>query len=142
MIERALCFVFSSPLCFGIGIVLPSDKPLTGSKQAPLDNSHIHCTVNFMDNLNIKGIEDDNPRRRGKTRGKARRPFAIEARLVHDPDAPSILVSRQLGLGKWWVRGRYTTSSRRDQAYAALVKKEASSHIPRWARWEFRKRDD
>lgn len=98
--------------------------------------------VNLMDNLNIKGIEDDKPRRRGKTRGKARKPFAIEARLVLDPDAPKESVMRQLGLGKWWVWGRYKTASRRDQAYAALVNKEARSHLPGWSRWEYRRGDD
>lgn len=97
-----------------------------------------------MDNLNIKGIREDEPHVRGhiRPRGKARKLFAIESRLVHDPDAPKQLVSRQLGLGGWWVHGRYKTASRRDQAYAAMVRKEADSNFPRWARWEFRKRDD
>lgn len=100
-------------------------------------------TVNIVDNLNIKGIrEDEPPRRRGKTRGKARKPFAIESRLVHDPDASRHCVMRQLGLGEWWVCRRYTTATRRDQAYAALVKKEAAGRLPRWAHWEYRKRDD
>ncbi len=94
-----------------------------------------------MDNLNIKGIEDDVPRRRGKKRG-GRKPFAIESRLVPDPAMPKRSVLRQLGLGKWWVWGRYETSSRRDQAYAALVKKEGAANLPRWSRWEHRKRND
>ncbi len=95
-----------------------------------------------MDNLNIKGIEDDMPRRRGKTRGKVRKPFALECRMAPSPDAPKRSVLRQLNLKKWWVWGRYTTSSRRDQAYAALVKREAASTWPRWSHWEYRKRDD
>jgi hypothetical protein len=96
----------------------------------------------MTDNLAIKGIEDDTPRRHGKTRGKSRKPFAIESRLVHNPDAPEHLASRQLGLKKWWVWGRYETAPRRDQAYAALVKREERTALPRWSCWEYRKRDD
>lgn len=159
-----------SPLCFGIGLMRregtsPSEKPLTGSKRGPSwtpnqpDRPYrkggppfgvgrdpagllLHHITNLMDNLNIKGIrENEPPARRGK-KSRGRKLFAIESRLVHDPDAPKRLVSRQLGLGKWWVWSRYETALRRDQAYAALVRKESDSNLPRWARWEFRKRDD
>ena len=106
--------------------------------EAPLDTG-IPYAGKPMDNLNIKGIEDDKPRRRGKTRGKTRKPFAIESRLVHDPDLPRRSVLRQFGLGEWGVWGRYMTASRRDQAYAALVKREAASRLPRWGSWRYRK---
>ena len=105
------------------------------------DTTLLHCTVNFMDNLNIRGIEDDKPRRRGKKR-VGRKPFAIEARLVDDPDVPKHSVMRQIGLGSWSVWGRYETAFRRDQAYATLVKKEATNNLPRWSRWEFKKHND
>jgi hypothetical protein len=97
-----------------------------------------------MDNLNIKGIREDEPHVRGRAhpRDKKRKPFAIEARLGHDSDAPKQLVSRQLGLGDWGVWGRYKTAAHRDQAYAALVKREAANRLPRWGSWEYRKRDD
>ncbi len=95
-----------------------------------------------MDNLNIKGIQDDAPRRRGKVRGTARKPFAVECRIVYPKDAPRDCVFRTLGLGGWWVHGRYESASRRDQAYAALVKKEDANRLPNWGHWEFRKRDD
>ena len=92
-----------------------------------------------MDNLNIKGIEDDTPRRRGKVRGKARKSFAIEARLARNPEAPKNSV---FGREKWGIWSRYKTALCRDQAYAALVKKEATGRIRRWGHWEYRKRDD
>ncbi len=96
----------------------------------------------MVDNLNIKGVEDDTPRRRGKVRGKARKPFAIESRIVYPDDAPAHCISRALGPGTWGVWGRYETASRRDQAYAALVKREAAGRIRRWGYWEYRKHDD
>ena len=99
----------------------------------------LHCTVNIMDNLNIRGIQDDTPRRCGKTRGKARKPFAIEARLALKPHTPKKSVFWQLGLKKWWVWGRYKTASRRDQAYAALVKREERDRHKYWGHWEYRK---
>jgi hypothetical protein len=102
-----------------------------------------HCTVKFMDNLNIYGIPDDEPRpSRGKPRGKRRKPFAIECRLVPNPNTDSSTVMRaRLGLRTWWTWGRYETATRRDQAYAALVKKQLSTP-PYWWKWEYRKRDD
>ncbi len=89
-----------------------------------------------MDNLSIKGIESDTPRHRGKKR-RGRKPFVIEARLVRDSKA---LRKALFGLGNWWVWGRYKSAFRRDQAFAALVKKETG--IPGWSHWKFRKRDD
>jgi len=99
--------------------------------------SRYYVELKPLDNLNIKGIRDDEPVRRGKKRG-GRKPFAIEAHLDHDPDA----LMRQLSLDRWWVWRRYETASRRDQAYATLVKKEQTNHIPQWGHWEYRKRDD
>lgn len=98
----------------------------------------------MADNLNIKGIRDDEPHARGRARprGRQRKLFAIEGRNVYPEDASTNCVFRALGLGEWWVHGRYETASRRDQAYAALVRREAASRIPRWGCWEYRKRDD
>lgn len=98
----------------------------------------------MADNLNIKGIRDDEPHARGRAhpRGKRRKPFVIESRIVSPEDAPKECVFRALGLGEWWAHGRYETASRRDQAYAAMVKKENMARIPHWGHWEYRKRDD
>jgi len=82
------------------------------------------------DNLANFGIEDDTPRRRGKKRGGRKR-FAIEARL---PRHVSPGLAFMLGLRDWAVHSRYPTRARRDQALAALVKKERNSIWP----WEFR----
>ena len=46
---------------------------------------------------------------------------------------------RQLRVYGWGVWGRYRTQAARDQAYAALVKKEGNTD-PRWSYWEFRKK--
>ena len=84
----------------------------------------------MADNLNIKGIESDEPvgSKRLKPRGKRRKPFAIEWRNT-----------RWKWFRDWSVYSRYTTAARRDQAYAVLVKKEGSHG---WGpSWEFRKRD-
>ena len=95
-----------------------------------------------MDNLNIRGIEDDSPRRRGKVRGKARKPFAIESRIAYDENVCMNSGLRILDSGEWGTWGRYETASRRDQAYAALVKREAANRLPCWGSWEYKKRDD
>jgi hypothetical protein len=94
-----------------------------------------------MDNLNIYGVPSDEPRpSRGKPRGKRRKPFAIECRRVPNPDAALTTVMRaRLKLKTWWVWGRYETAARRDQAYAALVKKQLSTP-PYWWKWEYRKK--
>jgi hypothetical protein len=91
----------------------------------------------MADNLAIKGIEDDTPRRRGK-KCRSRKLFAIESRYRPD-DRRSVF--RCLNLYSWWVHGHYETASRRDQAYAALVKKEKNARRP-WGRITYRKRDD
>jgi hypothetical protein len=97
-----------------------------------------------MDNLNIKGIRDDEPHVRGRIRprGKKRKPFVIESRIVYPDDIPRHSIFPALGLNDWSVHCRYHTESARDQAYAAMVKKENTARIPRWGYWEFRKRDD
>lgn len=94
-----------------------------------------------MDNLAIKGLDDESPARRGKKR-RGRKPFIIEARLVVDPETSKHSIMRQLGVGNWWAWGRYETAARRDQAYAALVRKAAATRLPRWSHWEYRKSDD
>lgn len=105
---------------------------------------HIHRMLKMADNLNIKGIRDDEPHARGRAHphGKRRKPFALECRLVHDPDAHPNCIFSTLSLGEWWVWRRYTTASRRDQAYATLVRKEEAGRISRWSRWGYRKHDD
>ena len=92
-----------------------------------------------MDNLNIKGIENDAPRRRGKKRG--RKPFVLQARFVPGPN-----YRRSPGLGwlfrtlaHWYTHSRYHTESARDQAYAALVKKADVDHMRDWHHAEYRK---
>jgi hypothetical protein len=92
-----------------------------------------------MDNLNIKGIREDDYRRRGN-RKKGRKRFSIQSR--HRP-GPTY---RPTGLGFLWRRfenwsthSRYHTASARDTAYAALVKKAAVSHMRSWVRIEYRK---
>ena len=79
--------------------------------------------------------DQTNSGRRLKPRGKRRKPFAIECRIQRRVTAS---LARTLGLQDWWVHSRYTTASRRDQAYAALVKKAQSG----WWRPEYRKRND
>lgn len=110
----------------------------------PADLFLFHHTVKMADNLNIKGIREDEPHERGRAHphGKHRKTFVVESRIVYPENEHPNSVFRTLGLGGWWVHGRYATASRRDQAYAALVKKEATSRIPRWGHWEFRKRND
>ncbi len=95
------------------------------------------------DNLNIKGIESDEfPQgaRRIKARGKRRKPWGIEWRIERHV---SNSLAENLGLYGWSVYNRYTTKARRDQAYAALVKKDATSRLGRsWWQREFRTFDD
>ncbi len=105
-----------------------------GARLLPL--SHI---VSIMDNLNIKGIRDDEPHARGKARprGKVRKLFVLESRIErHVSDG----LAKTLGLWDWWVHSRYTTRARRDQAHAALVKKVPSQ--PAYWKLEYRTRDD
>lgn len=73
--------------------------------------------------------------RRLKPRGKQRKPFVIEWRVKY---SVSSAFARRLGLRGWWAHSRYTTAARRDQAFAALVKK-----APGFGRiqWEYRKRE-
>ncbi len=94
----------------------------------------------FMDNLNIKGIESDVSPGKFKARGKRRKPYIIESRLTGAEGLHPRNVFHSLKLEAWWVRSRYTTATRRDQAYAALVKKERNSYV-NWANWHYRKVD-
>ena len=92
------------------------------------------------DNLDIFGIEDDAPRRRGKKRG-GRKPFVLQARYVRGPKhRPSYgLTWLFKSLEHWYTHSRYRTESARDQAYAALVKKAKSDPLQGLSRQEFRK---
>jgi hypothetical protein len=91
-----------------------------------------------MDNLANFGIKNDETAgsRRLKPRGKQRKPWVIECRIQRHV---SNGLARTLGLQDWWVHGRYSTKNRRDQAYAAVVKKEDTA--PRYWRREWRKVD-
>lgn len=71
--------------------------------------------------------------RRMKTRGKRRKPYVIEWRFVSDRKNS---VFAQMGMDKWHIYNRYETESRRNQAYAVLVKKAKTG----WGSYsEFRK---
>lgn len=94
----------------------------------------------MRDNLNIKGIESDAPQGRhgSKPTRKQRKPFAIEWRTQRSQ------LAETLGLNRWSVWTRYPTRARRDQAYAALVKKADRDGLGLRFGWktEYRKRDD
>ena len=60
-----------------------------------------------MDNLAIKGLDDESPARRGKKR-RGRKLFAIEGRMVY---AEGVARFKLLDLGHWWVHGRYETAA-------------------------------
>lgn len=95
----------------------------------------------MRDNLNIHGIESDAPQGRhgSKPRGKRRKPWAIEWRIQQKAG-----LARTLRLNNWSVYTRYLTEARRDQAYAALVKKTKNDYWGQRFGWitEYRKRDD
>ena len=98
-------------------------------------NREYQRRLNPLDNLNIKGIRDDEPTRWGK-KCRGRKPYVLECQMIHPEIAPPIF-----GLRGWQVWGRYETAVRRDQAYAALVRREESTHHP-WGHITYRKRDD
>jgi len=79
------------------------------------------------DNLGLFGIPEENLQKRNNPRRKRKKPFVIESRL------PNSIV-----IGDWWTHGRYDTESRRDEAYAVLVKKVDNSSYP-WNKMEYRK---
>ena len=98
----------------------------------------------MTDNLRIKGLDpkEQSLDRRFKTRGKRKKPFGIETRTLHDrPRKYSVF--HTLKLHEWYVFSKYETQSRRDQAYAALVRKAENNQFRiRWGiRQEFRKVD-
>ena len=88
----------------------------------------------------IPGAYDDqtNSGRRMKPRGKRRKRFAIEARYI-TLRKNSILNRLTRFTCGWYTHSRYATESSRDQAYAALVKKEERASLPGWGRWKYRK---
>ncbi len=94
-----------------------------------------------MDNQRIKGIESDLPvgSVRHNVRGKQRKLWKIESRLQY-PNAHPRSVFHNLNLQGWGTWSSYTTQARRDQAYAAVVRKEGVRSLL-WAHWEFRKVD-
>lgn len=87
----------------------------------------------------IPGAYDDqlHSGRRMKPRGKRRKRFTIEVRYI--------LLRKNTFLnrlsrydGGWHVYGRYATESSRDQALAAMVKKEKRGFLPGWVSLRFR----
>lgn len=98
-----------------------------------------------MDNLNIKGLREDEPRLRGKKRSGRKR-FVIQARSVAGPAFRKSegLSWLWMSLKEWYTHSRYHTESARDEAYTALVKKEenngwCNSKGERYRRTEYRK---
>jgi hypothetical protein len=90
-----------------------------------------------MDNLSNFGLKDDEIRSSRKSKGGKAKPWKIESRMQHSVASG---LARTLGFRDWWTSGRYTTRARRDQALAALVKKE-DSYIQTWPgfpRFEYR----
>jgi len=79
------------------------------------------------DNLSTHGIESDEARRRGK-KNRGRKGFVLQARSVAGPGYRSTSGLGWLwkSLQKWYTHSRYHTESARDQAYAALVRKDAA----------------
>lgn len=94
----------------------------------------------MTDNLAVKGIRDDqtNTGRRMKARGNRRKRFTIEVRYILL--RKNTFLSRLTRYdGGWHVYSRYATESSRDQALAALVKKEARGYLSGWASLRYRK---
>jgi len=92
------------------------------------------------DNLNIKGIREDGPPARRGKKARDRKRFVIQSRHQPGPDY------RHTGLGflfrsmaDWSTHSRYYTASARDQAHAALVKKESISYMRHWTRIAYRR---
>lgn len=74
-------------------------------------------TDNEYDNQSQSG-------RRIKPHGKRRKHYTIECRWARELYGDALdSIASVCGLYNWWVYSRYTTKDRRDQAYAALVKK-------------------
>ena len=93
-----------------------------------------------MDNLNIKGVREDEPRRRGNRKKVGRKKFFVESRYRPGPDyRPSGLDFLFRYWADWSIHSRYHTASARDEAYAALVKKSNVGYIRHWTRFEYRK---
>lgn len=94
-----------------------------------------------MDNLNIKGIRDEEPPARRGKKARDRKRFVLESRFMPGPKCrpgPGLGWLFR-GLQKWYTHSRYHTASARDQAYAALVKKSGKDRMRHWTRQEFRK---
>lgn len=93
----------------------------------------------MTDNLAVKGIRDDqtNSGRRMKPRGKRRKRFTIEVRYIL-LRKNTILDRLTRFDGGWHVYSRYATESSRDQALAAMVKKEKRGFLPGWVSLRFR----
>ena len=84
--------------------------------------------------------DQTNSGRRMKSRGKHRKRFVIEVRYILL--RTNTFLNRLARYdGGWHVYSRYATESSRDQAYTALVKKEALERagLPGWAAARYRK---
>ncbi len=95
-----------------------------------------------MDNLDIKGIRDDEPRNPGRRMklSRGRKTFVLQSRYVHNPkhhaaDLWFLLEAAE----QWYTHSRYHTESALDQAYTAMVKKDKNDPLRIWGRQEFRK---
>ena len=94
-----------------------------------------------MDNQRIRGIESDASRGKHKPKGKQKKSYLIEWRMIPPPNRKSV-VYQFPRFGSWSIWGRYLTAVRRDQAYASLVRKEENMRLgPLWGRSLFRKID-
>jgi len=93
----------------------------------------------MTDNQRIRGIESDATRGQHAPRGKQKKPWLIEWRIIPPPNRRSVIYQLPL-LMKWSVWGRYTTAARRDQAHASLVRKQENSSVL-WGRSIYRKVD-
>jgi len=92
-----------------------------------------------LDNLNIKGIRDDEPFRHGK-KSRGRKQFVLQTRWAPGPNYRKEAMGwLWRSLREWHTHSRYHTESARDQAYTALVKKAEVCHLREWSYMEYRK---
>jgi hypothetical protein len=89
-------------------------------------NIPISAKVETMDNLNIKGIESDEPAKPRRSKKRGRKKFVVQFRF------PSWATREPT---PWYTHSRYHTESARDEAHAALVRNVENCW---WDKREFR----